>query len=45
MSSRRQNGMNHLLRMWRLVSGAVVPVMRYAIGGLAMVTIVSASKP
>ena len=45
MSSRRQNGMNHLLRMWRRVVASVVPVMRWAIGGLAMVMIVSASNP
>ena len=45
MSSRRQNGMNHRLRMCRLVVGALVPVMRAACGGLLMVTMVSASKP
>ena len=45
MSSLRQNGMYHLLRMWRLVVGAVVPEMRYCTGGLATVIRVSASKP
>ncbi len=45
MSSLRQNGMYHLLRMWRVVVGAVVPEMRYCTGGLATVIRVSASKP
>ena len=45
MSIVRQNGMNHWLRMLRLVHGSVVPVTRAAIGGLRTATIVSATKP
>ena len=45
MSRRRQKGMNHLLRMCRVVTGLVVPVMRAAWGGFTTSTMVSASKP
>ena len=45
MSIVRQNGMNHWLRILRLVHGSVVPVTRAAIGGLRTATIVSATKP
>src|ERR1700722_5131295 len=45
MSIVRQNGMNHWLRILRLVHGSVVPVARAAIGGLRTATIVSATKP
>jgi hypothetical protein len=45
MSSRRQNGMNHLLRWCRLVVGSVDPDILYAFGGLRMIMSVSASNP
>jgi hypothetical protein len=41
----RQNGMNQALRIFRLVHGSLVPVIRAACGGFLTGTIVSATKP